>query len=43
MKKKKNALVHMLGLSLVAISQIISSSASFFLAGEPEPPKSLLK
>lgn len=43
MKLKKISTVHMLGVFLIALSQIIASTVSFGLIGEPIPPKSLLK
>lgn len=43
MKSKKNLKVHMLGVFLIALSQVIVSTVSFGLVGEPNPPKSLLK
>ncbi len=43
MKSKKNFIVHMLGVFLIALSQVIACTVSFGLIGEPNPPKSLLK
>lgn len=43
MKLKKNSSINMLGEFLINLSEVIVSTASFGLAGEPKPPKSLLK
>lgn len=43
MKTKKNLMVHTLGVFLIALSGIITSTACMGFLGEPEPPKSLLK
>jgi cyclic lactone autoinducer peptide len=42
MKTKKNLMVHMLGIFLIALSGIITCTASFGYIGEPDVPKSLL-
>ncbi|MBN1037061.1 AgrD family cyclic lactone autoinducer peptide [Clostridium botulinum] len=43
MKSTKNSAVNMLGVFLINLSEVIVSTASFGLVGEPKPPKSLLK
>ena len=41
--KLKHNVFCLLGVILISTAEIIASPASFFLMGEPEPPKSLLK
>lgn len=43
MKSKKNSSINVLGVFLMNLSEVIVSTASFGLSGEPVPPKSLLK
>ena len=41
--KLKRNMFYLLGVMLISSAEVIVSPASFFLMGEPETPKSLLK